>query len=137
MDKEKDLKKAQAEDTKELKDVRVVRAEDLKNSELNKMESLQTPEGGISGVESEQIDRTIDVTQPNVVVGEEAEKLERDIKEKKKEKSDKDFDDINKIGIDAELAKKEAEKKYLDKISNEAAEMSLFLCEQSLKRNAI
>lgn len=81
MDKEKDLKKAQAEDTKELKDVRVVRAEDLKNSELNKMESLQTPEGGISGVESEQIDRTIDVTQPNVVVGEEAEKLENEMKE--------------------------------------------------------
>lgn len=113
MDKEKDLKKAQAEDTKELKSVKIGRAEDLKNSELNKMESLQTPEGGISGVESEQIDRTIDVTQPNVVVGEEAEKLEKDIKEKKKEKLDKGFDDINKIGIDAELAKKEAEKRNI------------------------
>ena len=53
------------------------------------------------------------MTQPNVVVGEEAEKLERDIKEKKKEKSDNDFDDINKIGIDAELAKKEAEKRNI------------------------
>ena len=113
LDKDKNVKKAQAEDTKELKNVKIGRAEDLKNSELNKFESLQTPEGGISGVESEQIDRTIDINQPNVVVGEEAERLERDLKEKKKEKMDKDFKDIDKIEVDAELAKKEAEKRNI------------------------
>lgn len=117
---DKDLKKLdQEKDTKEIEELKKIKADDLKEHELNKSEALTTPEGASSFIDNEVNAKaaSVNVNQPNVVTGEEAEKLDKEMKEGKKENSDhladahdKAFREIDKAQADAELAKKMAEK---------------------------
>ena len=117
---DKDLKKLdQEKDTKEIEELKKIKADDLKEHELNKSEALTTPEGASSFIDNEVNAKaaSVNVNQPNVVTGEEAEKLEKEMKDGKKDAKDhaadahdKAFKEIDKAQADAELAKKMTEK---------------------------
>lgn len=117
---DKDLTKLdQEKDTKEIEELKKIKADDLKEHELNKNEALTTPEGASSFIDNDvnANAKKVNVNQPNVVTGEEADKLEKEMKEGKKDAKDhvadahdKAFREIDKAQADAELAKKIAEK---------------------------
>lgn len=68
---------------KELHEHFVDKVEELGSTGLNKAEALKTHQTNISGVESERIDETINLNQPNVAVGEDAYKIERELRQSK------------------------------------------------------
>lgn len=85
MNESSDIKKTVNDEVnnEELHEHFVGKVDDLSNNQLNKAEALKTHQTTISGVESERIDETINLNQPNVAVGEDAYKLERELRQSK------------------------------------------------------